>query len=311
MTANKYKRAMKNARTVEARSKFRRLYVEDKLRSSIVGCQGCGLAETRTNAVPWSGPTTSRLLVVGEAPGANEDEQGVPFVGRAGRLLDEALSRAGFERDDVMVMNTVACRPPQNRNPHQEEVFACEKWRTKQLNQSQAEVVVLAGLAAYTTFTGDFESRMGEVAGKPFWMEGRIWVPAYHPAYILRQPGRKGEFINQVGVAGKILSGEVGWPALPRDAFDFLPSKYAKKIWDKSQPGYALVYSGRLRDLIVVTRDDRVRVPNRIAEQGATYTLEELAKIGQSVGRAGKKLTVGDLKAIHLVKAELGGKVML
>jgi len=307
----KFLQAAKSARTPTDRIKFTRLHRQQVLRDRISTCDRCLLSSTRTQAVPWSGPTSSRLLVIGEAPGQNEDEEGVPFVGRSGRLLDTMLRYVGWERDDVMVMNTVACRPPDNRTPEQVEVLACEGHRTAQLAFSQAEVVILVGRSAYATMTGDTKPPMSEVVGIPFWMEGRVWVPAYHPAYILRSPNKKGAMAAQFMVAGNILNGKIGYPELPREAFDFVSEDAAKKIWGKGGRGWAVVYSNHLKDVVVVTKDEKVRVPGRVLAEGPAYTLEELAKIGASKGKSGKGLTVGELRALHLVKRELGGKVLL
>ena len=166
-----------------------------ELASQIRGCVACPeLAASRTHVVVGVPPTTTPLVLVGEAPGAAEDASGLPFVGRAGALLDELLQNAGLRRDAVGVLNVLNCRPPGNRAPARTEVANCRGWLDQQIELVQAPVVVtLGGTAAAWAFgravkLADVRGRQHPFPGHP----GRILVPTYHPSAALRF-GPKGE----------------------------------------------------------------------------------------------------------------------
>ena len=158
-------------------------------------CRLCPeLASTRTQVVVGSGPVDARLLVVGEAPGAKEDETGVPFVGRSGQLLDRLLAEAGMPRDQVAVLNTVKCRPPGNRVPSKEETARCRPWTTAQLAELEPQVVVTLGLSATAWFLG--KGTLSSVRGRVHDVDGRQVLPTYHPAAALRG-GPQGEAMTR------------------------------------------------------------------------------------------------------------------
>ena len=154
----------------------------------IADCPNCVLAKTRTRTVPGSGPATSAVMFVGEGPGQREDEQGLPFVGPAGKLLDELLGAAGWTRADVYVTNVVKCRPPGNRDPEPEEIAACAPYLEEQLAILDARLIVTLGRFSMARwFPGASISR---IHGQPRTIEGgRIVVPMYHPAAALRNGG--------------------------------------------------------------------------------------------------------------------------
>jgi uracil-DNA glycosylase family 4 len=158
----------------------------DDLRDEIRNHRGCGFepCETATNMVPGEGSATARVMLVGEAPGASEDEQGRPFVGRAGRLLDELLAEAGLERDEVYITNVVKARPPGNRDPRAGEVVHCMPWLEAELALVQPQLVVPLGRHALAHFTDDV--RISEVHGRELIERGRTLFPLYHPAAGLR-----------------------------------------------------------------------------------------------------------------------------
>ncbi len=161
------------------------------LSAAMQGCTRCpGLASTRTQVVVGQTPPAARLLVVGEAPGAQEDAHGVPFVGRSGQLLDRLLAEAGMPRPDVAVLNTVKCRPPGNRVPSRVETSSCRPWLKAQLAQVEAAVVVPLGLSATRWFLGSVT--LAEVRGRVHEVDGRRVLPTYHPAAALRG-GPQGE----------------------------------------------------------------------------------------------------------------------
>lgn len=158
---------------------FRELYAE------IADCPLCVLARTRSRTVPGSGPSDTELMLIGEAPGQREDEQGVPFVGAAGRFLDELLAGIGLARDRVYVANVVKCRPPGNRDPEPEEIAACRPFLDRQIEIVDPKVIVTLGrFSMQRWFPGTAISR---VHGQPRRVDGRIVVPMYHPAAALHR----------------------------------------------------------------------------------------------------------------------------
>ncbi len=153
-------------------------------------CRLCGLAETRNKVVFGVGNPHADLVFIGEAPGKDEDMKGEPFVGRAGQLLDRMLSGIGLDREQVYIMNTIKCRPPNNRDPRVEEVQACNLWFEQQLDMLQPKVICLLGrVAAQTVLQTD--ATLGSLRGRWHDYNGiPVWV-TYHPAYLLRSPKQK------------------------------------------------------------------------------------------------------------------------
>jgi DNA polymerase len=150
-------------------------------------CVRCALAQTRTQVVIGSGPTSSRLIVVGEAPGKTEDEGGAPFIGRSGQLFFSLLQEElGLTRDDCYITNVVKCRPPGNRTPTRREITACSQWLDLQRETWSHRVVVALGLTAARTLTGRQES-MAALHGQVHQVDDFSVIPTYHPAAALRQ----------------------------------------------------------------------------------------------------------------------------
>jgi DNA polymerase len=164
------------------------LPVLSAVRDLALGCPRCRLAETRTRVVFGEGSETARLMVVGEAPGENEDRQGRPFVGKAGKLLDLLLMTAGFEREAVYICNTLKCRPPGNRNPLPDEVEACSPYLLKQVELVAPQVIVAFGTFAAQTLLGT-DLSIGKLRGRLHQYRGIPVVPTYHPAALLRNSG--------------------------------------------------------------------------------------------------------------------------
>ena len=155
-------------------------------------CRECSLWETRTNVVFGVGNQNAEVLFIGEGPGANEDAQGVPFVGRAGHLLDDMLEIIGLKRDDVYIANIVKCRPPQNRDPLPAESEACMPWLREQFRLIQPKIVVCLGrVAAQRMIRQDFSvtREHGQIINKG----GILFMGTFHPAALLRQPQNKPE----------------------------------------------------------------------------------------------------------------------
>lgn len=159
------------------------------------GCRSCALSASRTRIVVDRGNPEARILVVGEAPGENEDRQGRVFVGRAGQLFDGLLASAGLQADfDTLLVNVVKCRPPDNRPPSREEVAACQPYFRKQLSLTRARWVLLLGATALRRFFPEYKGGLGGWVGRFFDHPdhpGMRFMPVYHPAYLLRDPRRK------------------------------------------------------------------------------------------------------------------------
>ena len=164
----------------------------DALGAEIRAHRGCGFepCETATRMVPGHGSPTARVVVVGEAPGASEDRAGQPFVGRAGRLLDEVLERAGLPRDEVWVTNVVKARPPGNRDPRPDEVAHCWPWLQAELELLRPWLVVPLGRHALGRFASG--TKITQVAGTRLQGDdGRALFPLLHPAAALRSPAMR------------------------------------------------------------------------------------------------------------------------
>lgn len=150
------------------------------------GCVACPeLAATRATVVVGDAPAGARLALVGEAPGADEDRTGRPFVGRAGRLLDQVLAEAGLDRSTVAVLNVLQCRPPGNRPPTATEAVRCRGWLERKLDLAGPELVVTLGLSAAVAFLGR-GVKLGEIRGRVHPAHGRQVLPTYHPSAALR-----------------------------------------------------------------------------------------------------------------------------
>lgn len=157
--------------------------------SEVRSCTLCTLSDSRTNPVPGEGDPDADIMLIGEGPGKNEDEQGRPFVGRAGELLTELLRNIGLSRERVFITNVVKCRPPNNRDPKKEEIKKCQPYLNRQIEAIQPEVIGTLGNHATETLIG--EKGISKIHGKEFDYEGRILIPLYHPAAGLYNPNLK------------------------------------------------------------------------------------------------------------------------
>jgi DNA polymerase len=171
----------------------------EQVAREVNGCTLCGLCETRTRAVPGSGTATSGIVFVGEAPGAEEDRQGLPFVGRAGELLtrmiqamDDArlIPGVSLTRDTVTICNVLKCRPPENRNPLPHEVEACSPYLIRQLEAIQPRMICCLGKFAAELLVGVKGSIAG-LRGRIYRYRGAKMIVTYHPAACLRNPSLK------------------------------------------------------------------------------------------------------------------------
>ena len=160
----------------------------DRLKVVADACTRCGLHATRTHPVFADGSAEARVMCVGEAPGQREDETGVPFVGRAGQLLDRLLASVGIGREGTFICNVLKCRPPGNRNPLPEEIESCSPFLLRQPALVDPEVVIAFGTFAARTLLDSPES-LGNMRQRTHSYEGRPLVVTYHPAALLRNPG--------------------------------------------------------------------------------------------------------------------------
>jgi DNA polymerase len=166
---------------------------EDMLKivhQEMANCQLCPLGKTRKNLVFGVGNPEAKIVFVGEAPGADEDEQGLPFVGRAGQLLTDIIKAMGYQRKDVYICNILKCRPPGNRNPQPDEISKCESFLKKQLQIITPKIICALGtFAAKTLLNTDIP--ISALRGRFHSYEGIKLMPTYHPAYLLRNPSAK------------------------------------------------------------------------------------------------------------------------
>lgn len=157
----------------------------------IRACRACRLCKTRTNTVPGQGNPRPELMFVGEGPGADEDEQGLAFVGRAGQLLTKIIDAMGFTRDDVFIGNIVKCRPPDNRVPEPDEMATCIPFLKEQIAILKPKVIVCLGATAVKGLFGDNVPGITKLRGTWMNFEGIEVMPTLHPAYLLRNPPAK------------------------------------------------------------------------------------------------------------------------
>jgi uracil-DNA glycosylase len=179
------------------------------IRADIGDCTRCKLHTLgRTQVVFGVGNPNADLMFVGEAPGGDEDIQGIPFVGRAGQLLTKIIEAIGLSRDDVYIANVIKCRPPQNRNPEPDEVETCEPFLFRQIDVIQPKVIIALGkFAAQTLLRSD--TPISRLRGRVFDYRGAKLLPTFHPAYLLRNPASKREVWEDMKIARGLLQSDV------------------------------------------------------------------------------------------------------
>ena len=299
------------------------------LTERIQACTRCPLHETRTQAVPFHGPTHGRgdLIIVGEAPGADEDRSGVPFVGRSGRLLNRVLEKVGSSRDRVVVVNSVSCRPPNNRDPELSELKACRSNFTDQLDMTGLWVGVALGGYALASILGVPRSSVSvrEYLDKPVWKDGRVWFGTYHPAYALRSPGAKADIMLSIRAALSVKFGSAfppfsqGTNQVIRDK-ESLEKLTELQILGKTRDdlavhihkkGWAFGYSEGLGAQILITDGQdapKKPIPSKLLEL-PIYTLEELVRVGEA-GKGKGGWSREELRRLHMVREEFGGEIV-
>ena len=178
----------------------------DSLKRAVVDCTACGLHKTRTQTVFGVGNRNAKLMVIGEAPGFHEDQQGEPFVGRAGQLLNAMLESIGFDRSTVYIANILKCRPPNNRDPNPEEVNLCTPFLAKQIALIQPTLLLAVGRIAAHFLLGT-KTALGQLRGITH-TYGQLKTPlivTYHPAYLLRSPSDKSKAFEDLQLAKRLL----------------------------------------------------------------------------------------------------------
>lgn len=179
------------------------------LKDAVAACQACELHKTRTQTVFGVGDQKAQLLIIGEAPGADEDRQGEPFVGRAGQLLNAMLAAIGLEREQVYIANIIKCRPPGNRDPHVEEAAACQAFLHRQIALIQPRLILSIGRVSAHNLLGTEES-VGRLRGRIHRFDpGNIpLIVSYHPAYLLRRPQEKAKAWQDLQAVYRLLHTE-------------------------------------------------------------------------------------------------------
>lgn len=179
-------------------------YSYNEIKNFVSNCQGCVLSQTRNKAVMGKGLCKKRIMLIGEAPGQNEDRDGLPFTGRSGKLLDEILLEAGLSRDDVYITNIVKCRPPGNRDPRIDEQERCISYLRHEFAALKPEIVVCLGrVAAQRIIRRDFKitREHGEFVSK----NGTLFTAVFHPSAVLRDPRRRESLVSDfANIVGKL-----------------------------------------------------------------------------------------------------------
>lgn len=178
----------------------------EELKNSIKDCNKCKLCKNRKNIVFGDGNINADIMFIGEGPGADEDEQGVPFVGKAGKLMDQAFIGLGIDRSNVYIANIVKCRPPQNRNPEDDETISCLNYLRNQVMIVKPKIIVLLGSIALKNILG---KEYGITSSRGKWIEkkGILYMPTFHPAALLRDDSKKIDFWKDLEQVAKKYSG--------------------------------------------------------------------------------------------------------
>ena len=167
-----------------------------KLNSECVECTSCNLSETRKNVVVGKGNESAQVVIIGEGPGEQEDITGLPFVGRAGKMLDTALSSVDIDPlEDCYITNIVKCRPPNNRKPSTVESEACMPWLNEQINLLKPKIIILAGSTAVQSFLG-IDEPISKIRGQWIEKDNIKYMPIFHPSYLLRNPSKNKGNLN-------------------------------------------------------------------------------------------------------------------
>lgn len=184
--------------------KHRLLQSIERIRRKVISCEKCDLCETRTNAVPGKGNYKAEIMFIGEAPGRNEDREGEPFIGSAGKKLTAALEQAGLSKDSVYITNVVKCRPSNNRQPNKQEKDSCSEYLSKELEIIKPRIICVLGNTAYASLLG--EKGITKNHGKTVTKDKRLYFITFHPAATIYNPKLFGKFKQDIKRLVRILA---------------------------------------------------------------------------------------------------------
>lgn len=193
----------------------------EALYQAVRRCTHCQLHIGRTNAVPGDGPVDAEIMFIGEGPGFHEDQQGIPFVGQAGKLLSELLEQVGIARQRVYITNVVKCRPPGNRDPLPEEIEACRSYLDRQIELIHPQIVVTLG--RYSMARAFPTEKISAVHGQPRKVGDFIYFPMYHPAAALHQPSLRPAVEEDFSKLRELLEGQM-------QAHEYTPPPEAEQL---------------------------------------------------------------------------------
>lgn len=177
----------------------------EELENSCKNCNKCKLAQGRNDVVIGCGNKNAKLMFIGEGPGADEDAQGIPFVGKAGKLMNMAFAGIGIDREEVYITNIVKCRPPMNRNPEKDEADACKEYLQTQIELIKPEIIVLLGGVALKNILGE-EYGITKIRGQWVEKDGIKYMPTFHPAALLRDETKKVAFWKDLKTVKEMLA---------------------------------------------------------------------------------------------------------
>lgn len=206
LDAKRFLTALKNMGVDEYVFAARQGPTLSELKKAVLVCEKCGLAGTRKNVVFGEGNPRAGIVFVGEAPGEEEDNQGRPFVGRAGKLLDQLIERIGIKRNDVFICNVLKCRPPGNRDPEPQEVASCKDHLLSQIDIIRPRIICTLGRHAYNTLL-EVDAPITRIRGKATTFRGIPLLPTYHPSYLLRSQSRIKEAWEDMETLKRMLKG--------------------------------------------------------------------------------------------------------
>jgi len=184
-----------------------KLKLYDNIKKDVINCKLCKLCEGRNNAVPGQGSIDTKIIFVGEAPGRNEDKSGLPFVGFAGKILEEALKKAGFQREDVYITNVVKCRPPNNRVPEPDEISKCTGYLKKEIQMFSPSIVCILGATALQSLLN--LKGLQRYHGKTIICDGMKYFITFHPAATIYNSQLRDTFFSEIKSVMEMIKDDV------------------------------------------------------------------------------------------------------
>lgn len=303
--------------------RIKRSIDSEVLRKRIRDCRECDLGHKRNKSVPWSGPVdgSAKMVLVGEAPGYYEDLIGLPFVGSSGKMLTHLLALAGTSRDEIAILNTICCRPPNNDDPTHEQVESCQPNFDAQLELIGGWIGVALGEYAFANVVGlpRNKVKVDEYRERVIWKRGRAWIVTYHPALALREPRFEKLIAQDLQFALGLYHSNVSAPSVDYTEVKVLGRSYEELGAVIERQGWALVDARRIgKGTQIIVTDQRVTgkpIPREL--DGLTrYDIDELMRLGLAgsedggTGKGGYRFTREQLARIHYVKTEFGAEIV-